>query len=100
MAVLRGVSWKLISDIEKHQFIESVIRAGISMICKGPSKASNKFLKSYNPSKPSTYIANLDANKLYRHSMVQVFSIGILDWLIQKILIETIILMMVEQLFP
>ena len=35
-----GVSLKLISDIEKYQFIESVIRGVISMICKSYGKAN------------------------------------------------------------
>ena len=37
---------KLISDIEKYQFIESMIRGSASMIYKGHAEANNKFLKS------------------------------------------------------
>ena len=36
---------RLISDIEKCQFIESTIRGGIPMNYKGYAEAKNKFLK-------------------------------------------------------
>ena len=76
----KGVNLKLISDIENYRFIESVIGSGISMIFKAYSEANNEFLKSYNPSKPSTHIVYSDANKLYGHTMMQLFPIEILDW--------------------
>ena len=49
-----GANLKLISCIEKYQFIEVMIRGDISGIYKGYSKNYNNFLKSYNLSKPST----------------------------------------------
>ena len=72
------------SDIKKYQFIESMIRYCISTIYKGYSKPNNKFLKSHDPSKPSTYIMHLDANNLYEHSMMQLLQLEILDWLDPK----------------
>ena len=55
-AMLRftDVTLKLISDVEKYQFIESTIRGGISMIYKGYAKAYNKLLKSYDANKPTS----------------------------------------------
>ena len=50
------------------------------MIRKSCSKISTKFLKSNNPGKSSTNTAWLDANHLYGHSMMKLFSIEILDW--------------------
>ena len=35
MLKFTDVNVKLISDVEKYQFVESVIRSAISMICKG-----------------------------------------------------------------
>ena len=66
-AMLRfmGVSLKLIPDIEKYQFIERIIKGGISMICKGHSEANYEFLKLYNPSERSTHVRYLDADNLY-----------------------------------
>ena len=48
------VNLKLISDIEKYQFIESTIRDGISMIWKGYAEANNKFLNSHDSNKPTS----------------------------------------------
>ena len=64
---------KLISDIEKYQFIENVIWAGIWMNCKSYRKVKNIFLISYDPAKPSLYMMYLDANDIYWHSVMQSF---------------------------
>ena len=47
-AMLRflDIDLKLISDVKKHQFLESTIRGGISMICKSYAEGNNKFLGS------------------------------------------------------
>ena len=77
-AMLRfnDVNLNPISDIEKYQFTESMIRDGISMICKGYAEANNKFLKSY---KSTLYITYLYADDLYGHLMMQLLAIEILD---------------------
>ena len=67
---------RLISDIEKYQFSDSMIRGGISMISKGYSKSNNKFLKSYDP---TSYILYLDVNNSYCHSMMELLPNEILD---------------------
>ena len=63
---------KLILDIE------STIRGGISMICKRYAKPNNKFLKSYNTYKNTSYIEYVDVNNLYGHSMMHLLPTGIL----------------------
>ena len=73
-----------ISDIEKY---ESMIRDGISMICKGYAEANNKFLKSYNANKPTPYVIYLDANALYGHFMTHILQTEILDWVNTKVTI-------------
>ena len=65
-----NVNLKLILDIEKYRLVESLIRGGISMICKGYAEANNKFLKSYDINKPTSCIIYLDANNLYGYSMM------------------------------
>ena len=52
---------------------------GILMICKGCAEANNKFLKSYDDNKPTSYIIYLDANNLHGHSMKQLLPTKILD---------------------
>ena len=44
---------------------------GISMISKGHAEANNKFLKSCNPNKLTSFIIYLDANNQYGQSMMQ-----------------------------
>ena len=75
-----GLSWdamfkitkirlELIKDIDKHLFIEKEMKRGISYIAKRYSKANNKYMKSYDPNKPSKYITYLDVNSLYGQVM-------------------------------
>lgn len=40
------------------------------MNCKGYVEGTNKFLKSNEPNKPTSYIIYLRANNLYGHSMM------------------------------
>ena len=54
-----------ISDIDKYLFIEKALRGGISYIAKKYAKANNKYMKHYDPTKPSKYISYLDINNLY-----------------------------------
>ena len=80
-------SIKLISGMYwMCQCIESMMRwVGISIICIVYSKVNNKFLKSYDPSKPSRHITKIDSNDLYGHSVMQFLLNEILDWFNQKI---------------
>ena len=57
---------KLISDIQKYQFVES----------------TNRIL--YDASKLTSYIMYLGANTFHGESMMQVFSTEILDWVSRK----------------
>ena len=41
------------------------------MIYKGYAEANNKFLKSQDAKKPTSYIIYLGTNNLYGHSMIQ-----------------------------
>ena len=64
---------------------EDSIRGGISMIVNKYSKANNKYLRSYDKNKPSTYIIYLDANNLYGWALSQPLPFG--DYKYEKILI-------------
>ena len=48
-----------------YLFIEKGLRGGISYIAKSYSEANNKYMKDYNPAKPSKHISYLDMNNLY-----------------------------------
>ena len=57
------------------------MRGGISCISKGLHKVNNKYMKSYDNSKPSKYIMYLDANNLYGWAMIPYSEF---KWLNQK----------------
>ena len=70
----------------RHVFIcWKKMRGGISYISKRYSKANNKYMKSYDDSKPSKYIMNLDANDLYSWTMSQYLPYCKFIWLNKKI---------------
>ena len=49
--------------------VEKGVRGGVSMITKRHGVANNKYMESYDSSKPSTYISYLDASNLYGWAM-------------------------------
>ena len=57
-----------------------MIRSGNFIISKGYAEVNNKFLKSYDSNKPTSYIVYLDTNNLYVQYMMQLFPFEILDW--------------------
>ena len=64
-----GVELELLTDLEKHLFVEREMRGGISMVSKRYSKANNPLVPDYVASKPNKYIVYLDANNLYGWAM-------------------------------
>ena len=69
MLKMTGVKLEKISDIDKYLFIEKGLRGGISYIAKRYAKANNKYMKDYDPKKPSKFITYLDMNNLYGWAM-------------------------------
>ena len=66
-----GQSLQLLHDYDMLMMFERGIRGGITHISKRYAAANNKYMKSYNPTKPSSYIQYLDANNLYGWAMSQ-----------------------------
>ena len=50
---ITGVKLEKISDIDMYVFIQKGLRRGISYIAKRYSEANNKYMKNYDPTKPS-----------------------------------------------
>ena len=55
---MTGVRLEKIFDIDMYLFIEKGLTKGISYIAERYAKA-NKYMKDYNPAKPSKYISTL-----------------------------------------
>ena len=64
-----------------YLFIEKGLRGGISYIAKRYNEANNKYLKDYNPIKPSKFVSYLDVNNLYGWAMSGYFPCGGFKWL-------------------
>ena len=75
------IKLELISDIDKHLFIEKGLRREISSIYKIFSKANNKYMKNYYPTKESKFIMYLGENNLYGWGMSEYFSHCEFKWL-------------------
>ncbi|MEN0016512.1 MAG: DNA polymerase, partial [Bacteroidota bacterium] len=88
-----GLSWSallkmtkpaldLLTDYDKHLFIEQGIRGGVC----GPSvryaRANNPMVKDYDPSRPNEWIYYLDANNLYGWAMSQPLPVRDFEWVI------------------
>ena len=65
MLEISGEKLEKIVDIDICLFIEKGLRGGISYIPKRYIEASNKYMKSYDLTKPSIYIEYLYMNNLY-----------------------------------
>ena len=64
-----------------YLFIEKGLRGGISYIAKRYAKANNKYMKDYDPKKPSKFITYLDMNNLYGWAMSGYLPYGGFKWL-------------------
>ena len=81
MLKMTGVELEKISNIDMYLFIEKGLKGGISYIVKRYSEANNKYMKNYDPIKPSKYIEYLDKNNLYGWAMSGYLPYGRFKWL-------------------
>ena len=81
MLKMTGIELEKISEIDMYLFIEKGLRGRISYIDKRYSEANNKYMKNYDPTKPSKYIEYLDKNNLYGWGMSGYLPYGRFKWL-------------------
>ena len=66
-----GQELELSHDYDMLMMFEKGIRGGMTHISKRYAEANNKYMKDFNPDKPSKFIQYLDANNLYGWAMSQ-----------------------------
>ena len=81
MLKMTGVKLEKISNIDMYLFIDEGQRGGISYIPKRYSEVNNKYIKNYDPTKPSKCIEYLDKNNLLNWAMSGYLPYGGLKWL-------------------
>ena len=81
MLKMSGVKLEKISDIDMYLFTEKGLRGRISYIAKRYSKANNKYMKNYDPPKPSKFISYLDINNFYGWGMSDYLPYSGFKWL-------------------
>ncbi|CAG2207648.1 unnamed protein product [Mytilus edulis] len=59
---------------------ENATRGGVAMISHRHGKANNPYMKNFDSSQPTKYLAYLDANNLYGWAMVQSLPTGDFEW--------------------
>ena len=64
-----------------YLFVEKRLKGGISYVWMRYSKANNKYMKTYYPTKPSKHITHLDENNLYGWAMSRYLPYGGFKWL-------------------
>ena len=76
-----GVTLDLITDPAMYLLFEGGMRGGVCAISKRLSQANNQLMgQAYDPTKPSIYIVDLDANNLSGWAMSQSLPSGNFQW--------------------
>ena len=76
------VQLELLSDLDMLLLFEKGTRGGVSMIPNRWGKANNKFMgEKFASTKPSKFLAYLDANNLYGWAMMHQLPVGDFHWM-------------------
>ena len=73
--------WQEVRKIVDVDLYEERLTGGIFYIAKRYAKANNKYMKDYDPKKPSKFITYLDMNNLYGWAMSGYLPYGGFKWL-------------------
>ena len=85
MLKITGVKLKTFFDIDMYLFIEKGLIGEISYVAKRYSEVNNKYMKNYDPKKPSKFTTYLDMHNLYGWAMSRYLPYGRFKWLKNKL---------------
>lgn len=88
MLRMTQVELQLLTEIDMICFFKEGIRGGISQCTERKHIANNSYLPNFDPTKPSSFIAYLDATNLYGHSMSQALPFGGFRWLTEREILD------------
>ena len=80
MLNIKKVKLELISDLCLYILFEKGMRGGVSYVSNRYSKASNKYLKTYDPKQEFKHLIYLNANNLYGYIITYFFPISGFKW--------------------
>ena len=75
-----GVKLELLANYDMLLMVEKGLRSGICQATHRYAKSNNKYMKNYNKSIESSYLAHSDANNLYGWAMSQKLPINGFEW--------------------
>jgi len=79
-----GINFELLTELDINMviFVERGIRGGLSQCSGRYGRANNKYIESYDLSKPSSYLMiNFDVNNLYGWTMCQPLPFANFRWI-------------------
>ena len=77
---MTGVQLELLTDPNMFVMFEEGIRGGISQVSHGYAKANNKYMKTYDENKDSSFLEYKDANNLYGYAVTEKLPVRNFKW--------------------
>ena len=100
MLNIKKVKLELISDLCMYILFEKGMRGGVSYVSNRYSKASNKYLKTYDPKQEFKHLIYLNTNNLYCYLITYFFQQVDSNGYILDSFTQTNILVIVQKYFP
>ncbi|XP_020297388.1 uncharacterized protein LOC109861944 [Pseudomyrmex gracilis] len=75
-----GITFDLLTDVDMVMFIKHSIRGDLSQCSTRYAHANNKYMQTYDSSKPTSYLMYFDINNLYGWAICQPLPYAAFQW--------------------